>query len=576
MKKGTTTTTKKKLSKEQLEHLAEVRSARLRREAEELKARQLRYKQEVAEREAAKRAEEAALRKKAAELLQKQKVHEAKEAKEAKSKKRPSLAIATTATTAQPAPKRAKKLQPVAAVQLDDLEAEYNRTNTTTTKNPMVLKDDISTIATTRILYADARAGAGVWGDNQKKFAHPQNYEHIILDIQDLFNQKIPSVMSGEYNCVCTDLELINAQLPRFEDSDGNVIDQEDIVVRVTRPDAVERDDDDDDDEKKNKEEKTGRAVARGSGRGGRGGQRPFVPKTSKFIRWRYKDLVEASDELYYTLKAASEGFGVPIFAAFLFVGPRVRRKGKNVQLYGTCMFMHKAEETVLSLLDSHSKLLVSRGIYRGSPEHQAALRKGSAKVAVRVLKPFLQMAKTGVLYLDAKPSNVLVAASETAGQLANLFISDYDAGMTSDFHSTLEDDDDATETASSTTERSFIPYENWKELFFLSLVLFSVQVKTYAVEAITEGFMDVVKPLLRELLAATNTSWLFDARVTNTTFKAGQMVTTADATARLEELASSYFLDESRFLHMKCAIHLDPAPGADPLVAQLLKYLGV
>lgn len=381
---------------------------------------------------------------------------------------------------------------------------------------PFPDEDTIASLATMRVLYADATHGMGMWAEGSKRYARPDGWWPTIEELNrgyTYYGQTDKNIMMGEYNAVfinnattyCTDL-------PTLLDPDGVAYDLDDLVLRITRPDV---------------EVETGETVC----------------------RHRYKTLQEQADELYYTLHGAANGYAVPCIAAMIFAGPKVRRKGKLLQLYGSLYVLKKAPVTLTNVLEDHVKHVASsKGFASNSVELAPHLHRGARKCALRVLPVLVRQAMLGGLYFDCKPANTLFVDG------SNIYLSDFDASM----YSIMRTDG-----------------TSWEAHLLVSLLLLSTHIRCYHPRGIGEGWGQAFKYLLLDLSVAARTStWLMNARVRRCTFVPSRVSTVTEATARLEMMVSAYFCDPTRAQYFKNNPRFDTSPFGKPLLNQMLKYV--
>lgn len=385
--------------------------------------------------------------------------------------------------------------------------------------NPMPMTDEatVTSLATMRVLYADAEHGMGLWGEESNRWARPDGWWPVIEKLNSAFTyygQRDSNIVMGEYNAVFIDcVEKYCDWLPTFVDPNGNTLDLGDLVFRITRPDV----------------EHTGQKDAP--------------------CRHRYKTLREQADELYYSLHGAANGYAIPCVAAIIFTGPKVRRKGKFLQLYGSLYVLRKAPVTLNNVLDDHVKHVAStKKLAATSPELSDALIKGARKVALRVLPVLVKQARLGGLYFDCKPANTLFVEG------ANVYLSDFDAAM----------------YAVMRSEESC-----WEAHLLVSLLLMGTHIRCFQNKGIADGWAIAMRQLMLDLcVSARSAKWLYAARITECSFVPGRITTPADAQSRLEMMVYAYFCDPSRTTQLKTNPRFGSTFFSKSLVNQLLKFV--
>lgn len=509
--------TKRKREKEQRE---EIRGARLEREKTELLDRQAEYKmqrkEEVAQsrREAEKSAarvlkdvqEEEAASRSAPKTTSARKAHAIKQTKQL-----PSPASIIHPTT-PPSPSVVGPTAPTLKQICED--AAYD-----VTSMPVPDRETVTSLATMRVLCSDATNGIGMWGEGSGKWAKPVGWWPLIEDLNKAFNhygQTDKKIVMGEYNAVFIDnIETYSEWLPPLVDASGKSLELSELVFRITRPD-VDHD-------------------------GTEGAP----------CRHRYKTLSEQADEMYYSLHGAANGYAIPCVAAIIFSGPRVRRKGKSLQLYGSLYILKKAPVTLSNVLDDHKMhLFVTKKLPLNSPELQTAFSKGARKVCLRVLPVLVKQARLGGLYFDCKPANTLFVD----GTSVNVYLSDFDAAM----YSILR-----------------INNTNWEAHLLVSLLLMGAHIRCHQPLGVADGWAGALHSLILELaVAARGAGWLFQARIHQCDFIPGRVATTEDAMLRLEMMVFAYFCDEARVCYFKCNPRFNTTVDGKSLVNQMVKFV--
>lgn len=512
--------TKRNREKEQRE---EIRSVRLEREKTELLDRQAEYKMQRAKEVAQSRREA----EKSAALVLKEVVQQ-EEAAAAANHSAPKTTSARKAhaikqtkqfpsptsiihSTTPPSPSVAGPTAPTLKQIRQD--AAYN-----VTSMPVPDRDTVTSLATMRVLCSDATNGIGMWGEGSGKWAKPVGWWPLIEDLNKAFNyygQTDKKIVMGEYNAVFVDnIETYSEWLPPLVDASGKSLELSELVFRITRPD-VDHD-----------------------------------GTESAPCRHRYKTLSEQADEMYYSLHGAANGYAIPCVAAIIFSGPRVRRKGKLLQLYGSLYILKKAPVTLSNVLDDHkTHLFVTKKLPLNSPELQALFAKGARKVCLRVLPVLVKQARLGGLYFDCKPANTLFVD----GPSVNVYLSDFDAAM----YSILRIND-----------------TNWEAHLLVSLLLMGAHIRCLQPPGVADGWAAALHSLILELaVAARGAGWLFQARIHNCDFIPGRVATAEEAMKRLEMMVFAYFCDEARVCYFKCNPRFNTTADGKSLVNQMVKF---
>lgn len=508
----------------------EIRDARLAKDAEEVRERQAEYRRKREQQEAQQKAQQEETMRKARVLLDHNKedrdnspcAPKNRARKRVRSEDEPSpssvMQIANP-VGAKPVSVRAPPATPaqcgVTAPRLSELMAD----NTYDIQPmPMPSLETVTALATMRVISSNTETGIGLWGTSSRRWSKPSGWSDIIQELTDAytsFKDTDKNIVAGEYNAVfVSGVTKYADALPDFVAADGTAIPLDDVVFRITRPD-VEHD----------------------------------SKKGDSTVRHRYKTLQEQADEMYYSLHGAANGYAIPVVAAMIFAGPKVRRKGKSLQLYGSMYVLKKAPVNMNTIMEDHSKhIACTKGLSIGSTEHSSALVKGARKVALRVLPVLVRQARLGGLYFDCKPANTLFVEGAT------VYLSDFDAAM----YTVMRNE-----------------HCTWEGHLFMTLLLLSTHIRCYQPAGVAEGWASAMKPLLLDLaVAARTSSWLFDARVTDCAFVPGPIKTSADATSRLEMMVSAYFCDGQRTRYMKCNPRFDTRSKSKSLVSQLLKFV--
>jgi len=505
---------KKKRDKEKRD---ELRTRRLEREQQEVQERQRAYREAREANMAKQKAAQDEAMRQARVLVELQQANDANSTAMSPPKHRPKRQRAEAPPQASPSsvirPLSPSLVGP-AAPGLAELrvDPQYN-----TSPMPMPDETTITSLATMRVLYADDKHGMGMWGDASGRWATPQGWWPIIENLNKAFTyygQSDKGIVMGEYNAVFVDCVSHYCDwLPSFKDPEGNTIPLDDLVFRITRPD-VEHD-------------------------GTKGAP----------CRHRYKTLREQADEMYYSLHGAANGYAIPCVAAMIFTGPKVHRKGKSLQLYGSIYVLKKAPVTFTNVLDDHSKHVAKhKGLSIGSQELSLALVKGARKVAMRLLPVLVKQARLGGLYFDCKPANTLFVEG------AAVYLSDFDASM----YAILRDDG-----------------SNWECHLLVSLLLMGAHIRCFQPRGVGDGWAAAMRTLMLDLVVSARAAhWLFEARVVDRSFVPGRINTTAEAKSRLEMMVYAYFCDESRVQHFKVHPRLSSGPNSKPMVSQLLKFV--
>lgn len=499
---------KKRIKKEEMEN---VRRQRLARDAAELLERQAEYKERRAELER----EQAAGQKRAhddaaAELLR------ASNRKDESPTQRPMKRHAPPPSRGRVEPKTASTPAPKivsgpSAPTLDIMTAspEY--------EVDVIDLPDLSlvtSLATMRVFCADTPSGVGMWGDGAGDWAKPEGWRNLIENLNQSYTingECDDSIVMGEYNAVfLCQLKRHCTRIPEFFYPSGEKVSEDGVVFRVTRPDAQTETDD-------------------------------------GTVRYRYKTLCDQAHELYYSLQGAAQGYAIPVFAAMLFQGPRVRRNGKTIQLYGSLYVLKKAPTNLNTVFDNTIKhLKINRKLAMGTAEMDCAIQKCSRRLALRVLPVLVKQSRLGGLNFDCKPANTLFEGNAT------VYMADFDAAM----FSIIRDDDSM-----------------WQAHLLMALLLLSTHIRVYHSKPVADGWAAALRPLLLDLVVKSRgAKWLHDARVTHCDFLPSCVKTPAEATLRLEMMISAYFLDEdrSRYFRAKPQFRADNTP----LVHQMLRFV--
>lgn len=381
----------------------------------------------------------------------------------------------------------------------------------------------LATMASASVAYADALVGIGSWGEGAGSWARPGRWIPLVEKLNRAYNA-LPAegkrrralgmeVRNGEYNVVffpgdATDCELA---LPPFVDGSGRTLRNDEVVIRMTRPDA---------------------AVQHNGN--------PF---------FRYKKLEALQREFYYTLHGAVHGFAPPCLAAILFPAVSIAAPdGKKHKLYGALYVMRKAEKDLHGILDTQTALVRARHLGRAGTvqqQHTEALRETGRKAALWLLPVLCRQAKLGVLSFDAKPANYV------AGADAQPYAIDFDASMY------------------TVTRRSS---EEWPAALLLLLALLTAHVRLYSPLALADGWAAALRPLIIELCAPARTaSWMFKARLCGRTFREVHGEDDLAAQMRLEMMTHIYFV---KALQVTGTVFRPLAGGNAPkLIEQLLRY---
>lgn len=333
---------------------AEIREARLAKEAAETAARQAEAKRRRAEEAMAERERALAQQKEAAEEIK-------------KNLDAPAAAKRVTGTrpTRASVPKSLDVMPTLDQLRKEALDVAA-----------MPSIGTLSCALQTSVVYADSM-GISAWGDDAGVWAHPSGWMRLV----EYFNQVYrhpgtePSwcdeVVNGEYNAVFVgkkDARMLSTYgLPPLRDRNGSDVGLGDVVFRVTRPDT------------------------------------DYTEKGSKY--YRYKRLENLQREVYFTLHGAVNGFAPECYAALLFPAMTVQSKTGPVQLYGTLYVMRRAQIDLGNLLDDHADSTGSR-VDPHSMQYVESLRRSGRRVAVKMLPVLYRQSRLGVLSFDAKPGN--------------------------------------------------------------------------------------------------------------------------------------------------------------------------
>jgi hypothetical protein len=382
--------------------------------------------------------------------------------------------------------------------------------------------EGLSAMANASVVYADTLMGIGSWGDEAGSWAQPNRWMPVIEKLNRAYNGLSPEsvdmralgmrVCNGEYNAVFFPGDEAQIELPPFVDGSGRVLRNDEVVLRMTRPDAA--------------------VQVNGE---------PF---------FRYKKLEALQKEFYYTLHGAVHGFAPACLAATLFPAIRVTAAdGKVHDLYGTLYVMRKAQKDLNDLLHEQTALL--RKKHLGLPgqtcnqSHTEALRKVGHQAALWLLPVLCQQAKVGALSFDAKPGNYVV------GTDAKPYAIDFDAAM----YTVTEDSS-----------------EQWPAALLLMLALLTSHMRFYSSPALTEGWVSALRPLILELCAPARAArWMFKARLCNRAFEETRGEDEQAAQMRFEMMVHTYFVKASSV--SGAPFHARKGPNAPNLIEQLLRY---
>lgn len=383
--------------------------------------------------------------------------------------------------------------------------------------------EGLGTMATASVVYADALVGIGSWGEGAGTWARPARWIPLIEKLNRTYNA-LPAgreerqalgmkVRNGEYNVVffpgeATDLEI---ELPPFVDASGRALRNDEVVIRMTRPDAAEQHNGD-----------------------------PF---------FRYKKFEAMCREFYYTLHGAVHGFAPPCLAATLFPAIRITTDdGKQHNLYGALYVMRKAEKDLNGVLDEQTARLREQNRGPNGVQQQLyteALRKAGRKAVLWLLPVLCRQAKLGALSFDAKPANYV------AGSDAKPYAIDFDASMY--------------------TVAANAPQE-WPAALLLLLSLLTAHVRLYSAPALADGWAQALRPLILELCGpARCAAWMFDARLCGRKFQ--EIIGDDDEALRkrLEMMTQIYFVKVTGT--GGATFRPQMGAGAPKLMEQLLRY---
>ena len=227
--------------------------------------------------------------------------------------------------------------------------------------------------------------------------------------------------------------------LPPLVDGTGRTLAPDEVVFRLTRPDAATQHNGD--------------------------------------SFYRYKTLAAMRREFYYTLHGAANDFAPPCLAAVLYPAVVITYSdGTQDTLYGALYVLHKASKDLVSLIDDETKRL--RTLHAGrtqSPAYAEALRRSGRKAALWLLPVLARQARLGALSFDAKPANYVFGAD------GKPYAIDFDAAMYS-----VSDD----------------TRPQWHAALLMLIGLLTAHVRLFVAPALADGWATALRPLVIELCA--------------------------------------------------------------------------
>lgn len=389
--------------------------------------------------------------------------------------------------------------------------------------------DDVLNMASYRIFYSSfSDAGAGLVGEGSSPWCRPTGLEwtsflksfNSILMAPTLRRKLNP--WHGEYNYVVPAKELAKhvPLVPVLLDTNGDVIDQNQYVFRVTRPDRGDDDDDEDEDDDEDNQ------------------------KSKDSPCSRYREYHEICAEMKFVLEAAACGFGVPCYAAFAFqTNTAIIRSGKRIGLWGAVYALKRGEKNLNSLIFDRTEHALSE--QHGHSDFQQAMKRGVASFCRKKLLPVLvRQSQQRVLNFDIKPGNIMVLKNQS------IYVVDFDSSLYS-------------------SNLSFMTFES---SLLVNLLLLCVHVRAWTQPDFASAFVDTYRNLILELVVYSRScSWLSEAKVdSGAKFKAFNANTDEKCKSKLESVVNSYFISR----HDTAMFKLNPnLVNGKPLLSQLIKF---
>lgn len=252
--------------------------------------------------------------------------------------------------------------------------------------------DQLGLACATSVLFGDEHV-VGRWGEEAGKWTSPHgwlplvetlNRMHALPDVRPTSMK----VQSGEYNLVFmpTAETAADLRLPKLTGGNGTDVGWDEVVIRLTRPDASPQDD--------------------GS------------------VFYRYKRLEAVHREIFFALHGAAHGYAPDCLAVVLF--PAVVAStpgGAEEQRYGTLFVLRRA------LVDAHALINERIRCASQSSDTTTAVEKVqgmASRVVARILPTIHLQSRLGVVNFDSKPSNFVF------GKDAMAYAIDFDASLNS------------------------------------------------------------------------------------------------------------------------------------------------
>lgn len=389
--------------------------------------------------------------------------------------------------------------------------------------------DDVLNMASYRIFYSSfSDAGAGLVGEGSSPWCRPTGLEWT--SFLKSFNSILMAPTSrrklnpwhGEYNYVVPARELAKhvPLVPVLLDTNGDVIDPNQYVFRVTRPDRGDDDDDEDEDDDEDNQ------------------------KSKDSPCSRYREYHEICAEMKFVLEAAACGFGVPCYAAFAFqTNTAIVRSGKRIGLWGAVYALKRGEKNLNSLIFDRTEHALSE--HHSHSDFQQAMKRGVASFCRKKLLPVLvRQSQQRVLNFDIKPGNIMVLKNQS------IYVVDFDSSLYS-------------------SNLSFMTFES---SLLVNLLLLCVHVRAWTQPDFASAFVDTYRNLILELVIYSRScSWLSEAKVNSgAKFKAFNANTDEKCKSKLESVVNSYFIAR----HDTAMFKLNPnLINGKPLLSQLIKF---